>query len=47
MNTTTTYKIHGRHLICALAACLLTVVLMGTVGHATVQVAHRALLQQA
>jgi hypothetical protein len=47
MNATTTHKIHGRHLICALAACLLTVVLMGEISQVFVQAAQRAVLQQA
>jgi hypothetical protein len=47
MNTMTLFKIQGRYLICALAACLLTVVLMGGIGHATVQAAQRAVLLQA
>jgi hypothetical protein len=47
MHTTTTFKIHGRYLICALAACLLTVVLMGGISQVSVQAAQRAVLQQA
>jgi hypothetical protein len=47
MNTTTPYKIHGRNLICALAACLLTVVLLGGISQVPVQAAQRASLQQA
>jgi hypothetical protein len=47
MNATTTYKIHGRNLICALAACILTVVLLSGISQASVQAAQRAVLQQA
>lgn len=47
MYTTTTHKIHGRHLVCALAACLLTILLLGEIGQAAVQAAQRAVLQQA
>lgn len=47
MNATTTVSGYGRNLICALAACLLTVVLLGGISHAPVQAAQRALVQQA
>jgi hypothetical protein len=47
MNTMTPYISHGRNLICALAACLLTVVLLGGISQAPVQAAQRAVLQQA
>lgn len=47
MHTTTTYRIHGRILICALAACVLTIVLLGGISQSPVQAAQRALLLQA
>ena len=47
MNTATHCYDYGRNLICALAACLLTVVLLGAISHAPVQAAQRAMLQQA
>ena len=47
MNTTTAYTIPGRNVICALAACILTVVLLGEINQASVQAAQHALLQQA
>ena len=47
MNATTTYKIHGRNLICALASCVLTVVLLGVISQVSMQFAQRAVLLQA
>ncbi len=47
MNAATAYRIPAHKLICALAACLLTVVLLGEIGEASVQAAQRAVLQQA
>jgi hypothetical protein len=47
MNTTTGHTSLGRNVICVLAACLLTVVLLGGIGHSLVQVAQRAELQNA
>ena len=38
---------YGRNLICALAACILTVVMLGGIGHAPAQAAQRAMLLQA
>ena len=47
MNTKTGHGRYGRNLICVLAACLLTVILLGGIGHSLVQVAQRAELQNA
>jgi hypothetical protein len=38
---------YGRNLICALAACILTVVLLGGITHSPTQAAQRATLLQA
>jgi hypothetical protein len=38
---------YGRNLICAMAACLLTVVMLGGIGHVPAQAAQRAMLLQA
>ena len=48
MNTTTGHARHGRHgryAICVLAACLLTVILLGGIGHSLSQAAQRAEMQ--
>ncbi len=47
MNTATPYTSPARTLICALAACALTVVLLGEISGATVHSAQRVVLQQA
>jgi hypothetical protein len=47
MNTATVYKIPVRTLICALAACIFTVVLLGEIGSVSTQAAQRAVLQRA
>ena len=47
MNTTTAHACYGRNVICALAACLLTVVLLGGISHSLVRAAQRAVAQQA
>jgi hypothetical protein len=47
MNTDTAYRIPAHKLIGALAACLLTVVLLGEISAVAVQAAQRAALQQA
>jgi hypothetical protein len=46
MNNVTAYKIPARNLICALAACILTVLLLGEISQASVQAAQHALLLQ-
>ena len=47
MNTVAVLRTPARNLICAVAACLLTVILMGEIGQAPVQAAQRAALLQA
>ena len=47
MYTTTTYTFPARKLICALAACVLTVVFVGEISQASVQAAQHTLLLQA
>ena len=47
MNTRNAHCGYGRNAICALAACVLTVVLLNGISHAPVQAAQRAVLQQA
>jgi hypothetical protein len=37
----------GRSFVCALAACLLTVVLLGSIGQSPVQAARSAAIEQA
>jgi hypothetical protein len=46
MNTTTAYTLPARRLICALAACVLTVVFLGEISQASVQAAQHALRLQ-
>ena len=47
MNIANHYVGFGRTLICALAACILTVVLLGGISHAPTQAAQQALSLQA
>jgi hypothetical protein len=47
MNTVNHVYGYGRNLICALAACILTVVLLGGITHAPTQAAQQARLLQA
>jgi hypothetical protein len=47
MNSAITRKIPVRNFICALAACVLTVVLLGGISQGSEQAAQRAVLQQA
>jgi hypothetical protein len=47
MNIANHYHTYSRNLICALAACILTVVMLGGIGHAPAQAAQRAMLLQA
>jgi hypothetical protein len=47
MNTATVYSIPVHKLIGALAACVLTVVLLGEISQVSVQAAQRAVLLQA
>jgi S-adenosylmethionine hydrolase len=46
MNAITTQTFHGRNIFCALAACILTVLLLGEIGQASVQAAQRAAQQE-
>jgi hypothetical protein len=39
-------KRFGRDVLCAIAACILTVVLLGVVGESPVQAAQRAIAEQ-
>ena len=47
MNTTRIHSGFSRDILCALAACLLTIVLLGGIGHAPAQAAQRAALELA
>jgi len=47
MEGTITYKFQSRSLICALTACVLTVVLMGAISGVLAPAAQRAALLQA
>ena len=47
MNVTTPHTIHDRTFICALAACVLTVLLSGGISQVPVQAAPHAVLLQA
>jgi len=47
MNTTTTSLGFGRSFACALAACLLTVVLLGSIAQSPVQAARSAAIELA
>ena len=47
MDTTRNYSGFGRDVCCALAACLLTVVLLGGIGYAPAQAAQQAALELA
>ena len=47
MNIVNHYHGYGRNLICALAACILTVVLLGGISQAPAQAAQRAVWLQA
>ena len=47
MDSTRIYSGLSRDIFCALAACLLTIVLLGGIGHAPAQAAQRAALELA
>jgi hypothetical protein len=47
MNTACTTIGLGRSIVCALAACLLTVVLLGSIGQSPVQAAQSAAIELA
>jgi hypothetical protein len=46
MNAITNPSIYGRNIFCALAACVLTVLLLGEIGQASVQNAAQRSAQQ-
>jgi hypothetical protein len=47
MYTTNTHLGIGRSIVCAIAACILTVVLLGSISHASAQVAQVTALELA